>query len=395
LPFFFAVRSSPKDFDIMSVHSLFVVSLLALVNAQSPAGTSLEPLASKVIPFDNIPYQVSGANAGPRGPQQGYNQCNSTTEGPNSLCQTLIMNDISDFCIWSSPKTNDTIGASEQYEIAWCTKPGHGTRIIHPGAITGAQWLYAKDYVQVVGFIDQTAVGLNALDEGGELDPHGDDEQGNPLGGIVYTNGFGQHAAGFAQQFNSKTPSTASETQVVEWIDFIGSNMFCLKMCNPGSLPEAEAALLCNHIYDEIGCTYNAIANYPAINGSFTVCDSDDMAPPGIFTNAAGQTTTWRQPFTGTFSVPYTTSPLASSNCQTFASTDLFAAAATAFPSSATAASAGATGTAGASGSGTRSGSAANPTATGSGAMASGVAISGPLAIFVGAMFGAIITVFV
>jgi hypothetical protein len=116
------------------------------------------------------------------------------------------------------------------------------------------------------------------------------------------------------------------------------------------------------------------------------------MAPPGIFTNAAGQTTTWDQPFTGTFSVPYTTSSLASSNCQTFASTDLFAAAATAFPSSATAASAGATG---ASGSGTRSGSAANPTATGSGAMASGVAISGPLAIFVGAMFGAIITVFV
>jgi len=374
----------------MSIHSLFLVSLLALVNAQTPATTSLEPLSSKIFPFNNIPFQVSGANAGPRGPQQGYNLCNSTTEGPNSLCQTLIMNSLSDFCIWSSPIVNDTIGASEQYEIAWCTQPGHGTRIIRPGAITGAQWLYAKNYVQVVGFIDQTAVNLNAQDEGGELDPHGDDEQGNPLGGLVYTNGFSQHAAGFAQQFKSGDfSSNTSETQVIEWVDFIGGGMFCLKMCNPDD-PNGPA--LCNHIYDEIGCTFNAIADYPAINGSFTVCDSDDMAPPGVFTNAQGQTSTWVQPFTGTFSVPYTTSSLASSNCQTYASTDLFAAAATAFPSSATAVSAGATGTAG---SGTRSGSASNPSATGSGAMASGVGISGPIALFVGAMFGAIITVFV
>ena len=146
----------------MSFHSLFVVSLLALVNGQA-----LAPLTSKLYPFNAIPYQVSGANAGPRGPQQGYNLCNSTTEGPNSLCQTMVMNDLSDFCMWSSPKQNDTIGDSEQYEVAWCTKPGHGTRIIPPGAITGAQWLYAKSYIQVVGYIDQTKVNLNALDEGG------------------------------------------------------------------------------------------------------------------------------------------------------------------------------------------------------------------------------------
>ncbi|KAF8517753.1 hypothetical protein BU17DRAFT_24278, partial [Hysterangium stoloniferum] len=65
------------------------------------------------------PYQVSGDNAGPRGPQAGYNLCNSSTEGPNSLCQTLILNDLSDFCMWSSPMPNDVVGSSEQYEIAW------------------------------------------------------------------------------------------------------------------------------------------------------------------------------------------------------------------------------------------------------------------------------------
>lgn len=31
------------------------------------------------------------------------------------------------------------------------------------------------DYVQVVGFIDQTQINLQADDTGGELDPHGAD----------------------------------------------------------------------------------------------------------------------------------------------------------------------------------------------------------------------------
>lgn len=66
----------------------------------------------------------------------------------------------------------DTIGEGEAREVAWCTSPGHGTRLIPPGAITGAQWLYAKNYVQVVGFIDQTQVGLVATDEGGGMSAH-------------------------------------------------------------------------------------------------------------------------------------------------------------------------------------------------------------------------------
>ena len=94
--------------------------------------------------------------------------------------------------------------------------------------------MYAKNYIQVVGYINQVEVGLNALDEGGgeslfsflflliipptELDPHGDDEQGNPLGGLVYSNGLGQNAAGFAQQFKSGG-SGGAETQIVEWIE--------------------------------------------------------------------------------------------------------------------------------------------------------------------------------
>ncbi|KAH8118033.1 hypothetical protein DFH11DRAFT_1571992 [Phellopilus nigrolimitatus] len=314
---------------MMSQHTLFSLFALAYavaVKAQSSSTTSLEPLASKHFTYPDIPYQVTGDQGGIRGPQLGYNLCNSTTENQNSLCQTMFLNNLGDFCMWSSSQTDDTIGESEAREVAWCTSPGHGTRVIPPGAITGAQWLYAKNYVQVVGFIDQTKVNLAASDEGGELDPHGADEQGNPLGGLVYSNGFGQSSSSFQSLVGSgNLTSNQTYTQVIEWIDFIGGGQFCMKMCNPN---DPNAAALCNHIYDEVGCSYNALANYGSINGTFEVCDSDDMTPPGVFTTN-GATTTWFQPQTGAVVPPYTPTIPSSSNCQTYSSSQLFAAVAT------------------------------------------------------------------
>jgi len=263
--------------------------------------------------------------------------------------------------MWSSGQPDDTVGASEAREFAWCTAPGHGTRVIPPGAITGAQWLYSKNYLQVVGFLDQTKVNLNASDLGGELDPHGDDEQGNPLGGIVFTNGFGMNAASFQQVASSGNFTNNQQyTQVIEWIDFIGSGMFCLKMCNPA---DPQAAQLCAHTYDEIGCSFNAIANYGAINGSFEVCDSDDMLAPGVYTSN-GVVTTWSQT-SSPFIPPYTTSIPSSSNCATYQSTQLFAAAAT-DPAVSTSTSSASQTTGGSSGSNTsKSGSASTGTSTG------------------------------
>lgn len=99
------------------------------------------------------------------------------------------------------------------------------------------------------------------------MDPHGADEQGNPLGGIVFTNGFGMTSSSF-QDLAKSGNFTNNQTyvQVIEWIDFIGSGQFCLKMCNPN---DADAAELCQHIYDEVGCSYNALADYGHINGTF------------------------------------------------------------------------------------------------------------------------------
>lgn len=109
----------------------------------------------------------------------------------------------------------------------------------------------------------------------------------------MYTNGFGMSSSSFGDLVKSgNLTSNQTYTQVIEWIDFIGSGQFCLKMCNPNA---PNAAELCQHIYDEVGCTYNALADYGHINGTFEVCDSDDMQPPGVF-SANGALTTWTQP---------------------------------------------------------------------------------------------------
>lgn len=124
---------------------------------------------------------------------------------------------------------------------------------------------------------------------------------------------------------------------------------------------------------------------YAQINGTFQVCDSDDMLPPGVFTTAPGATTTWFQPTVGPVGTPpYVPITPSSSNCQTFASTQLFVAAATA---TATGGSASGAATSGASG--TRSGSGSSPSATGS---SGAVAVGAPITVLVAALFGVALT---
>ena len=53
-----------------------------------------------------------------------------------------------------------------------------------------------------------------------------------------------------------------------------------------------QAEGLCQHIYDRIGCAYNAPNN--AQNGTFEVCKGDDMTPVGQYVSN-GVTMTWTQ----------------------------------------------------------------------------------------------------
>jgi len=332
-------------------------TLLTIAAASTVAFAQIDPkdptpLVSKQYSYpDGIPYQVDYVPDALRGPQMGYNICNSTTENQQSMCQTSFVNSIDDFCLWAPPTPDSTIGDTEQEEVAWCTKPGHGTRVIPSGALTGIQVLKSPHYIQIAGFMDQTQLNIAAGDYGGELDPHGADLRGNPIGGLMYSNAY---PAG--------NTNTNAYTQVIDWNSFVGGDIFCIKICDPASSQD-DQNMYCQNIYDELGCTYNMPNN--GQDGTFEVCDSDDMAPVGIYTSA-GQTLTYSQPYTGTISVPYTPTPPASSNCVQYQSKDLFSGQPTGTPVSATPTSSSASSASG-------SGSSA-PTATGSSSSGSGSA---------------------
>ena len=132
--------------------------------------------------------------------------------------------------------------ADEEEElVAYCTTATHGSRVITPGALTGVQFIKTPDYVEVVGYIDQTALNLQSNDSGGEEDPHGADERGNPLGSLMYSSAFGNG-------------TNSPYVQIHEWSYFVGGGVFCFKVCDPAG---SRAAELCQHT-----CKHDDLKNY-------------------------------------------------------------------------------------------------------------------------------------
>ncbi|KZV85082.1 hypothetical protein EXIGLDRAFT_654400 [Exidia glandulosa HHB12029] len=256
-----------------------------------PDDTSNPMMRGKAFPYNKLPYQsdTSPEQGDWRGPQSGYNQCNATTEGQNSMCQTLIVNSIEDFCVWGPPNPNTLVGDAEGEMVIWCTKPGRGGRVIPSGALTGVQFIRTPSYVEVTGHIDQKMINIKDGDEGGELDSGGQDNRGNPIGALVYS--------------NSMPSSHGQLTQSRTWHAFMGSNIFCQKLCDPKA-PNARG--LCRHELDEAGCDVNVPAAYR--DNVFESCLGDDQASPQI----------------GKTDIP------ASSSCTTYASTELYGAGAAA-----------------------------------------------------------------
>ncbi|THG94956.1 hypothetical protein EW145_g8048 [Phellinidium pouzarii] len=341
----------------------FVAIAAAGIFAQDPPMSTYPatPLANKHFSYPSgIPYQADTDTNLIRGAQSGYNLCNSTTEGQDSLCQTSFLNHLDDFCLWAPPEPNSTIADTEGEEVAWCTKPGRGTRVIPPGALQGVQYMRTPDYIQVVGFIDQTKVNIADGDYGGELDPHGADLRGNPLGGLLFSNAF-----------NASNSDNNTFTQAIEWTNFMGGGSFCLKVCDPAG---AHAADYCQHIFDRIGCAYNAPNN--AQNGTFEVCLGDNQDFPGVYTSS-GTVMTYTQPpesLGAITTMPYTPVVPASSSCTTFASADLYSSAASVFSSIVTTTATSTASGSAKTGSGSGSGSLPSATRSSSSADVSGVA---------------------
>lgn len=82
----------------------------------------------------------------------------------------------------------------------------------------------------------------------------------------------------------------------------------------------------CEHIFDRIGCYYNAPADYASINGTFSSCESENQLPPGHYV-VDGETRTYTQPpeSLGVIStMPYQPSIPSSSMCTTYSSAELY-----------------------------------------------------------------------
>ncbi|KAG5642763.1 hypothetical protein DXG03_002142 [Asterophora parasitica] len=167
---------------------------------------------------------------------------------------------------------------------------------------------------------------------------------------------------------------------------FIGGNAFCIKACDPAG---PNAAHYCEHIFDRIGCAYNAPNN--ARNGTFESCLGDNQDFPGTYVGEDGATTTYRQPpesLGPITTMPYTARVPASSECVPYKSEELYAAlASVTAPGETTEAAPTQTGSAGTSkpaGSGT--GTAPNAGATDNAAVA--IVVSGAATVF-GVVFSA------
>jgi len=168
---------------------------------------------------------------------------------------------------------------------------------------------------------------------------------------------------------------------------FMGGNFFCFKVCDPAG---PNAAHFCEHIYDRIGCAYNAPNN--AQNGTFESCLGDNQDYPGIYTDGSGATQTYTQPPESLGPIPpltWTARVPSSSSCVQHKSADLYTGLASV--------SASQTGLAGpptsspkasGSASGTKSGSAAGATSTSNDAI---VNVASGLVGLVGVVFSAMV----
>lgn len=90
-------------------------------------------------------------------------------------------------------------------------------------------------YVQIYGLFDGTKINIQDQDYGGELDPHGAENLGNPIGGNVTSNISGQDV--FYQ----------------EWMSFISFDQFCLRICT-AEVDGVTVDIMCEHELDVMGC---------------------------------------------------------------------------------------------------------------------------------------------
>ncbi|KAK7028467.1 hypothetical protein R3P38DRAFT_2936684 [Favolaschia claudopus] len=251
---------------------------------------------------------------GTNGPTNPPRPTAPTLINQTSMARLITLNSVDDFCLFAPPEGPALIGDTETEEVAWCTKPRNNARVIPDGTITGVTFLKTPFYVQIMGIGNFTNLNIRAGDDGGELDPHGAQGSGNPIGGNVTTN----------------IVNGVDDVFYEEWMMFISANRFCVRACTNANSTYA-AKYMCEHKLDVMGCDFVMPGTYhPA--GTFESCEADVAYPPGWYPTAtvSGSTlfSTFAQYWTGvvgdqTFTVGDLVTPTApatipsSSNCAT------------------------------------------------------------------------------
>jgi len=197
----------------------------------------------------------------------------------------ITLNSVDDFCIYGPPEPgpDSLIGNVEPIVVAYCTKPRNGARLIPDGTIQSAHFVKTDQYVQINGFWDGTKVNIPYGDSGGELDPHGAENVGNPIGGNVTSNVSGQ------------------DVFYEEWMSFVSFDQFCLRVCTRQDPGDISTSLLCEHELDVMGCAFVMPSVNMYNNNTFTSCEADVGEAPGLYPLANGSTSTFRQRYTGSY----------------------------------------------------------------------------------------------
>lgn len=216
-----------------------------------------------------------------------YNQSNLTYVqkearqfDEDSGSRIITLNSIDDFCLFGPPYFG-SVGETESEAVSFCIKSQNGARQIPPWSIRGAHIVRTPRYIQITGTGDMSGINVDPQDPGGggELDSHGEHDTGNPIGGRAKT----------------IWPNGLSEEYYSEWIEFLGPDEFCLRIC--WDQEDISAAVQCNHIYDLMGCGWVIPGDY---SEGFSECEGEPALPPGWYPQSDGSISIFQQRYTGT-----------------------------------------------------------------------------------------------
>ncbi|KAE8219371.1 hypothetical protein CF319_g6924 [Tilletia indica] len=241
--------------------------------------------ASAASPSAYVYGKVSSNYPGVRstqknGPTNPKNPSLGTPINQQSESRLASVNSVDDWCTFGPGATGQDIGDIEAETVAWCTKARNNARVIPDGTLTAVHFVKTPLYVQIMALGDFTKIGLNPGDEGGELDPHGATNMGNPVGGNVTSNVTGQ------------------DVFYEEWMNYISYNQVCFRVCIAAG-SGISTGDECEHQLDVMGCNFVMPGNYN--DGVFETCDGDAAYPPGRYPQPDGSFSTFHQYFVGSY----------------------------------------------------------------------------------------------